>query len=251
MTVSLQKLFTQEGQGFHGHKGRVGKVGGSVAREVASSPVVKQKEYHDNVRDGGMWGYSHGQSRAISSISAKRMGINGYPLVGYGEDESGFESEFTKASNNFLSAISEDEIGSEETLYHGFQNVRNIEFKTGDTFKIPLTATVGAVDSAAGYGIRLDRRDQQGQPTVFIFPEGTSMASYSKWNKEDAKEFGYKYSEAIIAGEFLVISSKIIEMDQAQHDSRPGESWHSTTMVNVIELEPISVFDTDTESWRK
>lgn len=239
MAVSVQKLFTQSGQGFHGHKGRIGLVGGSVARGESSAT------YHKKISDEGMWGYSHSQSSYISGEAADTMGIEGYRT-----DELN-RKVYGRVSDKFLQAISDDEIGTEEILYHGFQNTRGIDFKEGDTFKIPLTATSGGMDDAMGYGLRLDRKDQKGQATVFVFPHGTSMAAYQKWNNEDAKDFGFKYSEAIVAGEFQVVKSTLIEMNMPQHDSTPGETWHPTTVFNVVELEPISIFDMDTKSWRE
>jgi hypothetical protein len=71
------------------------------------------------------------------------------------------------------------------------------------------------------------------------------------WNKQDAKEFGYKYTEAITAGEFEVLKSSFIEMNMPQHDSRPGETWHPTTVFNVVEVQPIGIFDMDLRAWRK
>ncbi|MEO6566211.1 MAG: hypothetical protein ABIO63_09265 [Casimicrobiaceae bacterium] len=247
----MAQLFIQgsEGSGNFGHKGRPGLVGGSFPRGL-NPEGSKVEKYHNNVYDEGIWGNSHSQSSYISGESAETMGIEGYKVE---EDErlAGNRKIYKRVSNKFLQAISDDEVGSEEMLYHGFQNTRNIDFQPGDTFKIPLTAISGGMDSSMSYGLRLDRKNQAGEPTVFVFPHGTSIASYSKWNNEDAKDFGYKYSEALVAGEFRVLKSSRIEMYMPQHDSRPGESWHRNTIFNVVELEPISVFDMTTKTWRK
>lgn len=244
-----QQLFKQGsvGSGHHGHAGRPGKVGGSLPRGTTLSPEKPSsvQKYHNKIQDEGHWGNSHYQSKMITGEAANIMGIEGY------ERADPYQKVYQTDAERFLKAISDDEIGAEEMLHHGFQNTRNITFKPGDTFRIPLTASSGSLDDAAGYGLRLDRADQKGRCTVFVFPKGTAMAAYGKWNNEDAAEFGYKYTEAIVAGEFRIMSTNLIEMNFPQHDRRPGETWQPTSMVEVVELEPVSVFDMDTRMWRK
>lgn len=210
-----------------------------------NSYVVPDTSQHKVVRDGGLWGSSRANSTSMSGHAAAIMGIKGYQQFG----DLGEKSD--TAVRRFLEEIGNDKIGSEEHLFHGFQNTRNITFRVGDTFKLPLTATSGSKGDSVGYGQRLDRADQEGEPSVIAFPQGTPMVPYSKWKKDDAKDFGHVYSEALVAGEFRVVRVRKQLLPKPQHDTRPGKTWHPSTLVNVIDVEPIGTFDVGTGEWVK
>jgi hypothetical protein len=114
-------------------------------------------------------------------------------------------SKTIRLAKKFLKAIA-DSPGVKEPIYHGFQNKKHIRWKTGDTINLSLTSTAGDLQGTAGYGVRIDPKDNEGPPTVFEFPKGTKIAGYTKWNKEDAKEFGHVWSEALTAGKFRIKS---------------------------------------------
>lgn len=197
---------------------------------------------HKIVRDGGLWGYSHRNSSAMSAYAAGLMGI------GPGDDALGAPAK--RAVERFLSAIAESP-GSEEMLFHGFQNTRGTHYKVGDTVRLPLTATAGSRE-VASYATRLDRADQTHAPMLLEFPKGTPMVAYGKWSGEERREFRHVYSEALVAGEFRVVSTRQERLYQPQHDSRPGtKGHHSTTLYRVVRLAPLRVFDPATKTWRK
>lgn len=181
----------------------------------------------------GYWGYSHGTSFAMSGYAAKLMGIEGYR---YRDDM--LETPEKNDVKKILQAIANDTKGSPEKLYHGFQNIGNKEWKIGDTIKLSLTATSGD-DHTYSYGLRLDPKDQEGPGTMYEFPVGTQLSLYGRNNKEDAKEFGYKYTEAIVAGEFKITGLRTIQEDTWRHRD-----------IQVVQLEPVKVFDPVTNSWK-
>jgi hypothetical protein len=237
------------GSGNFGHAGRPGQIGGSAAaNEFGQVRVDNSDEWNTGSRGedpygwrnsemtevppithkvpkiagSGAWGYSHSYSFAITGSAAASMGIGGY-------DGSNASKQAGEMADRFLTEIANDQTGSEEPLYHVFQNVRNTEFKVGDTLRIPLTATAGRV--GLSYGVRLDAEDQDGQPTVFVFEPGTQMMAYAGMtlntardlghlNVSDAiKEAGHIWSEAIVAGGFEVLSVETHYMG-SQHGNR-------------------------------
>ena len=120
------------------------------SREGTSRVRVVKDEYI------GWWGSSHSLSKAITAHSSKLMNIDGY------EDEIGMDDPGKRLGEKFLDTIAADKRGAGEPLYHGFDNFekigggRFIEFKQGDTMKLPLMASTGDLDNAASYGV--DRR---------------------------------------------------------------------------------------------
>jgi hypothetical protein len=183
---------------------------------------------HDVVKDGGLWGSSHGASKMIASVSADEMGIAGYEGFASLNADPGV----VRTANRFLTAIADDAVGSEETLYHSFENTAKTNFKVGDTLRLPLTAAAGSPEA---YGVRLDYENQTGQPTYFVFPRGTQMAAYDTMTKADArelghatvqeayKEFGRVWDEAIVAGGFEVTKVETRYMG-SQHRVTPIRS---------------------------
>jgi hypothetical protein len=204
---------------------------------------------HPVVRDKGAWGSSHHESRAIAGEAAHMMGLSGWDRSG--EGHRGYVSR----ARLFLGAIGRDRLGAEEVLYHGTSNPRGIQFKPGDTMDLPLTACAGSPDTVS-YGIRgwgppkTQRAEaarhgvkyKPDNPTLFVFPKGTPMVSYSKWGKGDAREFGYVHSEALTAGRFRVKS--------VTEGTRGVASAWWNPKVTVVELEPVETFDLQTGSWR-
>jgi hypothetical protein len=178
------------------------------------------------------WGASHSNSHQITGSSAKLMGISGYRPPNDEKLASNY-------AHRFLTAIKQS-TGSDETLYHGFQNMAGTEYKIGKRIKLPLTATSGDIEDSAGYGIRLDPKDQEAEPTVYEFPTGTKFIGYSKWSKQDQEDFGHKWAEAIVAGEFEV--SDIREGQESAWRKRPYK---------IVTLKPVSVFNPDSHSWDK
>lgn len=188
------------------------------------------KPHHNLTRDDGGWGASHGNSSTMTGEAAKQMGIPGY------RDQEPSRRYVTQTTR-FLQAIADDDHGAQHVLYHSFENRRGRHYEIGDTIRIPLTAAAG---DKGGYGIRMDPRDQEGEPTLYEFPIGTPMAGYSRWKKEDQISFGYIWSEAIVAGEFRVTKLRYIR----------GEGWRKPRTL-VVSLECIQIFDPATSAWRQ
>jgi hypothetical protein len=179
----------------------------------------------------GLWGSSHHESSTITGYSAQRMMIDGYRDLGASERAQNL-------AEKFLSVIAEGR-GAGEKLYHGFTNSQRIDWKPGDTLKLPLSASTGDLTDAAGYGISYNR-DDNSLATIFEFPEHTAMAGYSRWDRENTKDFGHTWAEAIVAGEFRVRGTR------TAHEG----GWKKLP-VTVVELEPVSLFDPETRRYRK
>lgn len=188
---------------------------------------------HKLIKDRGIWGSSHYYSSEITGHSATKMGIDGYHRKM--EDEP----EFGKLAYRKLRAIA-DSPGSPEPLYHGFQNRKHHNWTVGETLTLPLTATSATLQGSASYGVRLDPDDNVGPPTVFEFPKGTKMVGYTKWKQKDAEEFGYLWTEAIVAGKFRVVGVRKIQY---------AYTWRDDIFLTVVRLEPVSYFDPDTNEW--
>jgi hypothetical protein len=181
----------------------------------------------------GVWGGSHAGSYDITGWSASQMGVDGYTKQDHDHQDE-------RLATKFLQAVS-DSPGSSEPLYHGFEDVEGIKWKSGDTVKLPLLASTGDAEDAAGYGVT--GKDQTTTPTVFAFPKGTAMAGYARWSKTNpdgtAFDFGHVWSEAIVAGEFKV--GRIGEVR--------GRAWWNPK-ITVVELIPQRVFDPKTAKWK-
>lgn len=192
---------------------------------------------HEIIRGANIWGFSHGASRQITSETAKIMGIPGYEINPRAEHT---EWATGRTAERFLVAISKDKLGSEEPLYHGFQNLAKTEYHVGDSLALPAMATAGDRTDAAGYGTRLDPKDQEGTITVFKFPVGTPMAGYDRWRPSDQRVFGHIWSEAIVAGKFVVTS--------VSNDHGVSGHW-ADPVVQTVSLLPKETFDPVTGSW--
>ncbi len=158
------------------------------------------------------WGYSHGGSSAIAMASAKMLGISGWSSNPRMELESD-SKEAKKIASYLLQQIAADKVGSLEPLFHGSKELPGVGLKVGDVIQRPLTATSGSATDSASYGVSYDHEQlvDKGQPrkhnpVVYAFPVGTPIAGYGAWKKEDAKEFGHKWMEALVAGTFKVDS---------------------------------------------
>lgn len=184
---------------------------------------------HRIVRDGGTWGQTHYGSRAITWAAASMMGVKGYEAPDK-EDERRSE----RIASRFLTAIHEDRVGSEETLYHVFDNKSEAAFKVGDTFTLPLAATSGDISFPGWYsGSPTDDAREQ-RMTVFEFPRGTPIAGYERYVKtEDTKAI---WQEALTAGRFQVTGSR-----------RMGD-WPNWRVVSV---RPTETFNPVTKTWRE
>lgn len=209
-------------------------------------PIVHKLIRGENA---GLWGGSHYGSSVITGESAKQMGIEGY------RDMEGTK-EAKGVATRMLEAIATDDVGAEETLYHAFENVRHTVFTPGDTMRLPLTATAGQPQT--GYATRSEWENQEGAPTVFVFPKGTKMVAYGKWPTDpkqrgyedgNAKEFGHVYSEAIVAGRFQVekVETKYFG---SQHSQKPLAMEDVPQLYGqVIYLKPLGYFNPETKKW--
>lgn len=201
----------------------------------------------------GLWGGSHYGSSVITGESAKLMGIDGYKNLGAAKESETIASQM-------LTAIANDATGSEEPLYHAFQNTRGTVFKPGDTMKLPLMATAGAPHPL--YGIRDEHEAQEGPPTVFRFAKGTPMVGYSIVRSKDLedigqptveaqfKEQGYLWDEAIVAGKFRVTKVETVYMG-SQRDSGPKPAGSPVHQIygQIVHLEPLAKFNPATGKW--
>lgn len=195
-----------------------------VAHDTSAHPLFRRGQYT-------LWGGSHSGSWAITGESAELMGLAGYSTDKFENNRKIYSSQ----ASAMLEDIRGDKVGSEEELFHGFENVAKIEWKEGDTFEIPLTALAGDPDTIS-YGIRSDVQDQRGEPTLLVIPKKTPIVAYGKWKASDAKEFGHVYTEAITAGKFRVKSIDQRVYPYAwQHDSQNHEAYR--VKVRVVELE--------------
>lgn len=194
---------------------------------------------HKTIGDG-VWGYSHSGSYAITGESAKLMGVKGYRFIDPDKtaNAKAVIGYYERRATKFLTAIANDAEGSEEPLFHSFENVKKLDWQVGKEITLPLTATSGDREGY-GYALRLDPVDQRGEPTMFTFPAGTPMAAYGKWKLADAKDFGHRYSEAIIAGKFKITG--VSSMKEA--------AWRERD-ITVVHLVPTKIFDPTTKMWR-
>jgi hypothetical protein len=219
-----------------------------------SEDYVPPKVLHKVVRgkNTAEWGYSHSGSQAITGAASLEMGIPGYHTQHLGEVHH-------TLAHRFLTAIAEDSVGSEEVLYHVFENVRGTVFKPGDTLKLPLTATSG--DVGLSYGVRLDAEDQQGQPVVFEFEQGTQMAGYSTVTLRGAKDLGFDsiqeahkeagrvWDEAIVAGAYEVVGVKEVYMGSMHHRQKGSGKEIPQIYGLVVRLRQTQTFDPATKTW--
>ena len=179
-----------------------------------------------------LWGASHTGSSSITGHSAELMGIDGYRDLDPNKQAQNL-------GNKFLDVIAEGQ-GAGEPLYHGFRNSKGIVWKPGDIMKLPLTATSGDFENSAGYGTSYSRDDDYNKAaTVFEFPPHTPIAGYSRWDRENTKDFGHTWSEAITAGEFKVTGTRV------GHEG----GWKKLP-VTVVQLEPTALFDRASGQWR-
>lgn len=197
----------------------------------------------------GEWGGSHYGSTTITGEAAAQMGIEGWT-------KNDATKTLTTLSTRMLQAIADDKEGSEEPLYHAFQNKAGTVFTPGDTMKLPLLASAGQPE--VGYATRAEWENQEGAPTVFAFPKGTPMVAYGIWptnpkqkGYEDgnAKDFGHVYAEAIVAGHFRVVKVETVYMG-SQHSVDPVNPDDVPQLYGqVVHLEPIGVFNPATGKW--
>lgn len=177
----------------------------------------------------GAWGSSHQNSRLITGDAARLAGVAGY-------DTMSTSKVGQRLAKSFLKAIFNSP-GSPEPLYHGFKNRAGRQFRVGEVIDLPLAATSGSLDDSAGYGIT-NARDVEA--VVFAFPKGTPMAGYAHWKKQDAKDFGHTWAEALVGGRFRVTGIS----QRTQYD------WHDSPQITVVNMQPIAVFDPDTKQWK-
>jgi pterin-4a-carbinolamine dehydratase len=207
------------------------------------------------MKGAGLWGGSHFGSSVMAGHAAKVMGIGGYR-------DLDATNESQAVANRMLEEISADAAGSEEPLYHSFENVSQTVFRPGDTLRLPLTATSGKPE--IGYATRLERSSQSGVPTVFVFPKGTSMVGYSTPTTRDLpdlnvptlkaahKEAGHIWDEAVVAGGYKVASVET-KYFGSQHHDRPQPAGTPINQIygHVVHLIPTEVFNTQTKKWVK
>lgn len=205
--------------------------------------------------DIGTWGGSHYGSQVITGDAAATMGLPGYKDM---EATTGA----SQIATRMLEEIAKDQIGSEEPLYHSFENIKATVFRPGDTLRLPLLAASGKPET--GYATRMEAEDQHGVPVVFAFPKGTPMVGYSTATLKDAKdldlktvkdvhkEFGHVWDEAIIAGGFRVDRVETVYMG-SQHKRngiKPGELTPQL-YGQVVHLTPTEVYNPTTKKWVK
>jgi Protein of unknown function (DUF3626) len=210
-------------------------------RRVDSGYKPPDTSAHPTLKGGPSWGSSHGVSQAVTGRAAQLMGVSGYQTDP--EDKA-----YDALARRMLSAIASDTVGSEEVLYHGFQNVRGTHWHVGDEVTLPLTATAGD-ESSLMYGSANDRENQHGPATLFVFPQGTPMVAYQKLSRGEAKEAGHVYAEAIVAGKFRVSDVRALwDSDHWQQDRKTRTAYRTTA--TAVYLEPVAVFDPETGSYR-
>jgi predicted ABC-type ATPase/2'-5' RNA ligase len=211
--------------------------GGQFTSSSGSGYTAEDYDADTHTRVGrGYWGSSHGTSFRMSGYSAQEMGIPGFKYDGLASDPE------KKDVGLMLDNISNDHGGSNEKLFHAFDDGAKIQWKVGDTFKLPLTATSGGDVGEVQIYAYHDPENQKGIPTVFEFPKGTRMSGYNPWSKEDAQEFGYKWSEAIVSGEYEVTGTRQV----------PNPYFHVADIpTTVVTLKPIGYYDTSTKTWKK
>ena len=178
------------------------------------------------------WGFSHGNSSAISGEAARSMaGTHDAPdELSHYQYEEPSPRRGRHLARAFLKAIL-DSPGTTEPLYHGFENRRGIQFRPGQTITIPLTSTAGSPDTIS-YGIR---QQPDGPAMLFAFPIGTKFAGYSRWKKEDQITFGYTWAEAIVGGRFQVVGIETKPIDSDEYEQ--------------VNLQPVAYFDPDSRAW--
>ena len=200
-------------------------------------------------REAAFWGATHSGSTAITGAAAKIMGIDGYEDT----DPDGKFYHAPRLAKKMLQGIYASP-GSNEALFHGFQNTEKIDWKVGDTITLPVIASTGDPDHAPGYGIRSNAEDQEGESTMFAFPKGTPMLGYQKWNKSDAKDFGHVWSEALVAGKFKVVGFGEYENYGWTFFKDPTSSSGQNAghvITKVVKLEPVEKYNPDTKEWVK
>lgn len=228
-----------------------------IFRQQRDPNYVPPPVTHKVIRGGNIaiWGYSHGGSQGITGEAAKQMGIGDEWREWRDFDVSDAEK---SVAARMLKEIAHDEMGSEEPLYHVFENVEGTTFRPGDTMKLPLTATAG--DPGTMYGMRLEHENQQGPPTVFVFPKGTKMMGYSKPMKKDLedegvdtleeayKQHGHIWDEAIVAGQFQVEKVETKYMG-SQHSLNNDPGPVPQLYGQVVQLKPIGYFNPEKKKW--
>lgn len=207
---------------------------------------------HKVVRENGAWGYSHSGSQEIRSASVAMMGI---------KDRTTSDLK-NRAAERFLTEIANDDIGSEEVLYHAFENTRHTKFSVGDTLRLPLSASSGK--SETGYATRSNVEDQKGEPVVFRFDKGTQMVAYSSSANMKAvrdgdidslyagrKESGHIWSEAIVAGGFKVTKVERHYMTSQMRNNQLKEGEPVPQLFGkIVHLKQIETFVPGT-GWKR
>lgn len=230
------------------HVGRGNPKGGQFCSGEAYGDVHPAGDAYDvpeithlvTAVDDGRWGGSHNGSASISGHAASMMSIPGYHANRDTEDRA--------IAEKLLAEIAKDPTGSEEVLYHSFDNERGQTFSVGQDLRLPLTATAGAFQ---GYGIKADKEDQKGQPVVYEFEKGTQMVAYSKPEQDDAVDLGFStshevikdqghiWNEAIVAGGFRVVS--VGDRYFGTQNDRAGRKLHHLTG-KVVRLRQTETF---------
>ena len=225
--------------------------------EAYVPPTVAHTVLRMKGRDAnsGWWGGSHYGSSVITGDAAKQMGIGGYKDYGASEGS-------VAVSTRMLEEIAKDTAGSEEPLFHTFENVAGTVFRPGDTMRLPLMASSGKPE--LGYAHRGSVEAQHGMPVVFAFPKGTPMVGYSTTTKKDLedldmpsveaqhKEQGYIWDEAIVAGGFEVERVETVYMGSQHRDHGIKEGEPIPQLYGlVVHLKPTEVFNPTTGKWTK
>lgn len=201
-----------------------------------------QKSEHTRIGSPD-WGASKKNSYEMTGYSASLMGVEGFRH----EKDWQTSPRLKKETEKILNAINEDNIGSEESTFHGFQNVKKTEYLNGQEVRLPLTATTSDTDEAEGFAIERLRQYQKGEPTVFHFPKGTKIAAYNiNRKKEDIKTFGI-YGEAITAGKFRVDKVSTKTISKWYEDSQKWEPLD----IKIVTLKQGETFNVKNNSWEK
>ena len=237
-----------EKTGFKGAATHERNPDGSYVRPELSKESHKQPLGWPKPGGRHMWGSTHSNSTDITGESADIMGIEGYRKVDQVNPQ--WENPYPSQAKFMLKHIAASP-GAEETLYHGWADKEEINWKKGDTIRLPLTATAGSPD-VISYGERIEQKDQRGAPTLFIFEKGTKMLAYSKNSRKDedgndnAKEFGYHYTEAIVAGGF-----EVVDVTTAANTSNRAWAPGGSPEVTIVKLRPTEYFNPVTKKWEE
>jgi hypothetical protein len=183
------------------------------------------------------WGASRGTSTRMAGYAAELMGIPDYKYY-----TNSLTTHEKKDVKKFMKYINSDFIGSEELLYHGFENKKNKLYKINEIIKISLMAVSGSIYNATSWG-----------DTIFEFPKGTKIVPYDMLSKYEIKELKddnfpieFHYEEAITSGEFIIISKRLMTKKEYLGDRVTDID---IPKIEIFTLKQTKTFNPETNTW--